>query len=195
LAESGLIGFALVLGAVVALGVRSSSSTAPGVSPLRRALVQGSAAGLLTLAVHSLVDFNLRIPSNGLLVAFLAAVVLASCPESRERRGVTAALVGFCALALLMATPAPSSPRVDTGAVTSLRYSRLPITRLRLRQVDDDLQRFVSARPGDAEAWVWLGWSRAAQGGRKEGAALAVYGASLDPQRHALRLAAEQIAR
>jgi O-antigen ligase len=195
LTDSGVIGFALILGAVVALGIRSRFDAAPGVSPLRRALVQGSTAGLLALAVHSLVDFNLRIPSNGLLVAFLAAVVLGSCPESRERRGATAALVGLGALALLMAAPAPSSPRVDTAGVTSLSHSQLPITRLRLRQVEDELQRFVSARPGDAEAWVWLGWSRASSGWRDEGSALAAYGASLDPQRDTLRLAAEQIAR
>jgi hypothetical protein len=51
----------------------------------------------------------------------------------------------------------------------------------------------VNARPVDAEAWVWLGWSEASKGRREQGATLASYGASPDPRRKALALAAERI--
>jgi O-antigen ligase len=195
LTEGGFVAFALVLGAVVALGVRFRSKPPPGSSPFRRALALGGTAGLLALAVHSLVDFNLRIPSNSLLFAFLAATVLACLAPSRESRGSLAALVSLCLLALLAVAHLPSPRWIDTAGVTSLAQSRLSIAPLRARQVEDELRRFVNARPGDAEAWVWLGWSRATLGRREEGSALAGYGASLDPQRQALGEAAARLSR
>ena len=43
-----------------------------------RGLGLGAAAGAIALLVHSVFDFNLRIPSNALLFAFLCALALAA---------------------------------------------------------------------------------------------------------------------
>ena len=72
---------------------------------------------------------------------------------------------------------------------------RLRPAGLRLGQAEGELRTALRDRPADAEAWVWLGWVRRAQGSAPEGAALARHGASLDPRREALRVAAARIAK
>ncbi|MHA1524577.1 MAG: O-antigen ligase family protein, partial [Alphaproteobacteria bacterium] len=65
-----------------------TASEGPERSRYSTLLLSGCAAGFFAFAVHSLVDFNLRIPSNGLLAISLAAAALsmASPPiGSRER--------------------------------------------------------------------------------------------------------------
>jgi len=76
-AEMGPIG--LVAGLTFMGSIFAASWAAwrrSGRSRLRRLLLAGSAAGFVAIAVHSVADFNLRIPSNGLLAATLAAVCL-----------------------------------------------------------------------------------------------------------------------
>jgi cytochrome c-type biogenesis protein CcmH/NrfG len=67
--------------------------------------------------------------------------------------------------------------------------------RLRWAQAEAQLEHHLQRRPADAEAWVLLGWVRALQGKVREGAAIARYGASLDPQRAALRAEAARLER
>jgi O-antigen ligase len=87
--ESGIVGFLLFAWGFVVfwrsdLGPRLSS-------PWRDQppVVLGASLGILTLLFHSLVDFNLQIPSNGLLFVVLGGIVLGAHegPEkSREAR-------------------------------------------------------------------------------------------------------------
>ena len=53
--------------------------------PLLAAIAMGSAGAIVSMLVHSMVDFNLQIPSNAL--AFLIMVVLVSGIDDRVRRG------------------------------------------------------------------------------------------------------------
>lgn len=80
-AETGILGFALV---VWALWVLLARGVVPGI--MRRGSefrwpVRAAAIGVLALLLHSLVDFNLQIYSNGILFAVACAFVL------RDRRG------------------------------------------------------------------------------------------------------------
>jgi O-antigen ligase len=186
LAECGVVGLALGIGALVALGWPRAPRSAEPSGRLRRGLTLGSSAALAAMAVHSLLDFNLRIPSNALLFALLAAIVLAARPPSRARslRGPGLAVLGALLVAL-----AASSPRSNTLKtllpVQSFRAGSAS-TPLRLQALENDVKDHLNRRPGDARAWVWLGWSRAELGAGPEGAAIAAYGASLDPQRRRL---------
>ena len=47
----------------------------------------GAALGVLLMALHSLVDFNLRIPANAMMFAFLSGVLLARHGTVGERNG------------------------------------------------------------------------------------------------------------
>jgi hypothetical protein len=53
-----------------------------------RGIALGGGAGIFALLVHSLLDFNLQIPSNALLFLFLSAAVAsaASFARSAEQR-------------------------------------------------------------------------------------------------------------
>jgi O-antigen ligase len=84
LADLGLVGTLLltvVLGATgfiawqVLRGVSRSRDDFGAKASDRWALVTGAGAGLVSLAVHSVVDFNLQIPANALLAVFLVALV------------------------------------------------------------------------------------------------------------------------
>jgi O-antigen ligase len=74
LSDCGLVGGALAVWFIVlifravAVGKRSND-------PLRRALAIGCGTGIFGLLVHSLVDFNLQLPSNALLFLLLSAAV------------------------------------------------------------------------------------------------------------------------
>ena len=71
--SAGAVGLGLALfgGALLIAGI--ARDRAPGDEPEVRGIGMGAAAGLVALAVHSAVDFNLRIPSNAALAALLAA--------------------------------------------------------------------------------------------------------------------------
>ena len=81
LASGGIIGFALFAWFLVMFGqvVRSRLHAR---EPFRRAAVLGALAGLLGVAVHSLVDFGLHIPLNALLCVTL--LVIATADYSAE---------------------------------------------------------------------------------------------------------------
>jgi len=84
LAEAGLVGGALAVWFIVSVfrlvarGLRSRD-------PLYSGLALGCGAGILALLVHSLVDFNLQIPSTALLFLLLSAVASHIGAEVVER--------------------------------------------------------------------------------------------------------------
>jgi O-antigen ligase len=159
-----------------------------------RGLGLGATAGLSALLVHSAFDFNLRIPSNALLFAFLGAVALAAGTGVRPigvRPAVAAAAMSTLLFGLVLSPPgAEHAARLPE--VRPLLDAPGPL-RLRWALADTALVERLHQRPADAEAWALLGWVRALRGDTKEGAALARYGASLDPQRVALRAEADRL--
>ncbi|HET8677486.1 MAG TPA: O-antigen ligase family protein [Blastocatellia bacterium] len=73
LADAGIVGgllavwFIYLVARAVLSGLRSAD-------PLRAAMAMASGAGIFSILVHSLFDFNLQIPSNSLLFLLLSAV-------------------------------------------------------------------------------------------------------------------------
>ncbi|MGH9839648.1 MAG: O-antigen ligase family protein [Blastocatellia bacterium] len=85
LADGGIIGALLVVWFLVVL-VRDTMRALRHRDPMTAGMALGCAGGLFALAVHSLFDFNLQLPSNALLFLVLTSVVSrvgATVAESR----------------------------------------------------------------------------------------------------------------
>ena len=82
-AESGLIGLALFSRGLLSLWRRGIRPRLSEGWRLQSPVALGAVVGLVVLLFHSLVDFNLQIPSNGLLFVLLAGLVLAELPMDR----------------------------------------------------------------------------------------------------------------
>jgi hypothetical protein len=194
LAEGG--GLGTLLGGLVALtlflyGLRRLHAEE---HRLVRALLAAALAGGAAIYVHSAFDFNLRIPSNALLAALLAAVATAgTCAAGGPRtagRPDVGAWVNRLLLAssLLVAILTPwREPRWRPSALA--RVSVSPRTDLRRSSLEGDVTSLLRRRPGLASAWVQLGWLRFPRA-RGEAGALAAWGVALDPQHEELTLAA-----
>jgi O-antigen ligase len=184
LADTGVAGLGLALAGAGLLFARSGAAVRRS-PPVTRGLAMGALAGLTALAVHSLVDFDLRIPSNAALAAVLAAAAAGAVgvrSQPLPRRGSFAA--GGVALLLLVrlsTLPPPASAeareRVREAALSGTGDA-LP---LRLERAEASLLRALSRRPGEAETWLQLAAVRTVRGDASA-AALARHAASLDPQ-------------
>lgn len=84
LAETGLIGGACMLGFVVLLVWQGLSNLRAASNPDSRSLYSGALVGCTGMLIHSMVDFNLHIPSNALLFLLLAAMATCSIAETRQ---------------------------------------------------------------------------------------------------------------
>jgi O-antigen ligase len=83
LASGGLIGLAIGIWFVVAF-VRVACKEIRAADRYARAVKLGALAGILTIAVHSLVDFGLHIPVNALVCTALVGLVVADVGEGKE---------------------------------------------------------------------------------------------------------------
>lgn len=94
LAEGGLIGLGLAcwLGACVWAGLRDR--LLHGRDPAKKGLALAAAAACLTLAIHSLLDFNLRLPANALVFVALLGLTAARRSQPRGWGGSKAAAAG-----------------------------------------------------------------------------------------------------
>jgi O-antigen ligase len=116
LAETGLAGLAALAFAMARL--LAARTTSP--------LADGALAAALALGVHSLCDFNLRVPATALALAAVLAVVSPgrppAAPSRRSVRGATAAALLFLAAVSTLAAVA---------AIERARASRLddPVAR------------------------------------------------------------------
>jgi O-antigen ligase len=191
LAETGLAGLGLAFVAAV-LSLRPTLGRRP---PSRlRGLRAGAMAGLVLLLVHSAFDFNLRIPSNALLAALLAAVVAAGAPlrpVAPRAAGAAAAAFGLAALLALLPAGAPIDPAAAWEQARSearrAAASTMPAARtLYLDRTEQALQETLRKRPAHAEAWLLLAGARAERG-HPSAADLAGHALRLDPQRPDLR--------
>jgi hypothetical protein len=196
LAEGGGLALLLALAAIALFARHVVRGLRKQRDRRRRGLGLGALAGLSALLVHSAFDFNFRIPSNALLFAFLGAVALAAAGGVRPlgiRRPAAIAAISALTLVLVRVSPR-AEPAAGLPEVRHLLDAPGPL-RLRWAQADAVLVERLHQRPADAEAWVLLGWVRALRGDVAEGAVLAGYGASLDPQRVALQAEANRLAK
>jgi hypothetical protein len=99
-AESGLVGIAIAawLAAVVLRGL--VLRLRHGHDPFRKSIAVGAAGAVAALAVHSLFDFNLRLPANALVFASLLG--LAGSPREPGPRLGARALPSAAALVLVL---------------------------------------------------------------------------------------------
>jgi cytochrome c-type biogenesis protein CcmH/NrfG len=147
------------------------------------------------IAAHSLLDFNLRIPSNALLAATLAAIAVGSSGVPARR--VTGLAAGAWSLALaaglglVLLRPVDPWPAAQASAVRAGEGGEPP-SALRLELAEQRLREAVASRPALAEAWLLLAWVRAARG-EPDAAELASWAVRLEPAREALRREAAQL--
>ena len=84
LSDTGLIGGACILGFVALLAWRGLSNLRAANNPVCRSFYSGSVVACTGLLLHSIVDFNLHIPSNALLFLLLAAMATCGIAEPRQ---------------------------------------------------------------------------------------------------------------
>jgi O-antigen ligase len=197
LVEGGLLGFGLTVLAVLLLGVRSWRGVRETRDPLLRGIGVGALAGLSGLALHSAVDFNLRIPSNAVLAAFLvslAASLAPPRPSTFPAAGAWAAVLSASLAVGGLAVLRPVPWALAEGQVAAAAAAWQPETRrLRAARAEYALRSVVRSRPAHAESWLLLAWTRAAQGDRTSVRPLANHAVSLDPQREAMREGAARL--
>jgi hypothetical protein len=198
LAETGVVGLGLALAGLALLVARASRAAREEGSPLLGGIGQGALAAIVALAVHSSVDFNLRIPSNAALAALVVAALSAAVggkPRSLSR-GPAAALA-LVALALAAAIwQAPREPwlaaREELQAAA--RADNPAVRRLRLERAEAALRETLGRRPAHAESWLMLAGAHQALARRESAAAFARHALALDPERTGLREAVLRIA-
>jgi O-antigen ligase len=96
LADTGLIGGVCMLGFVALLAWRGLSNLRAASNPVCWSFYSGSLVACAGLLLHSMVDFNLHIPSNALLFLLLAAMATGGIAEPRQSFP-QASLPGFSA--------------------------------------------------------------------------------------------------
>ena len=87
LAELGIVGFAILavlLGALVREFIRAIRRS------VQPALALAAAGALADVAAHSFTDFNLHIPANALVAAWIAGIAsgLATLPAAHTNKGL-----------------------------------------------------------------------------------------------------------
>ncbi len=197
LAETGLLGLGLALAGAGLLLARAARGGA-GAEPVLRGIGQGAVAALAALAVHSCVDFNLRIPSNASLAALTAALAAAAAgtrPGTLSRPLAGGLAVAALALAGALARPADEPWLQARAQLAAASSSTLPAARrLRLESAEAQLRRALRARPAQAESWLLLAGAHLALGRPDTARAFARHALFLDPQRPGLAEAAGRIA-
>ena len=86
--DAGIVGALIALWFIVAI-FRTVSRGVLSRDPLLAGLALGSGGGIFAMLVHSMFDFNLQVPSNGLLFLLLVAVasnVAALVPKEKFAR-------------------------------------------------------------------------------------------------------------
>ena len=198
LAETGALGLGLALAGLALLVLSAGRAEGAAAGSVVGGIRQGALAALAALAVHSLVDFNLRIPSNAALAALVAAAAAAAA-GTRPRPLSRPLAAGLCAGALALAAATARLPerpgllaRAELQAAGSASMPAL--RRLRLERAEATLERGLRRRPADAESWLMLAFTHQALGRPDTAAAFARHALLLDPERPGLREAVGRIA-
>jgi O-antigen ligase len=195
LADMGVLGLGLALAAAGGLFIRSAAGVRRS-PPVTRGLAVGGLAGLVALAVHSLVDFDLRIPSNAALAAVLAAAGAGAAgtrPQPLARPGAIAGALGaLLLLAGLSTLPPPFSPVARERVREAALSAGGDALALRLERAEAGLRRSLLRRPAEAEIWLQLAAVQTMRGDASA-AGLARHALSLDPRRPDLAGKAERL--
>jgi O-antigen ligase len=164
LAEAGLAGVLLAAWLVWSLWQGFEDRLRHGRDPFRKSIVVGALAAVAALAVHSALDFNLRLPANALVFATLLGV--AGSPREERPAHAAGRLVPAAAALTLGALAATAAWRAR-GAHELDQALAQPAGDRRGAALDHVVER----HPYLAEAWrvrgiTWRerGWGRA--GGR-----------------------------
>jgi O-antigen ligase len=190
LAEGGGAAALLTLAVVVLVFMRGLRGAGGARERMARGLVTGATAGLVAIAVHSAVDFNLRIPSNALLAVALVAMVLAEPTNGPSRSPrLLAPLAVAVTLAAALLTPWTPA-RVEPGPLQ--RAARGGEASLRRATLEHELTAHLQRRPGDPAAWLALAWLRL-PASPPDAAALAGWAERLDPTSQAVREASSRL--
>jgi O-antigen ligase len=211
LAEGGLVGGALVAVALTLFAAAAWRGLRTTPHRLSRGVRIGSLAGLVALLLHSLLDFNLHIPSSALLAALLASFSLAPVtsarrasataeefpdevqPEpTRSAHGRASGTLVSAALALVVVASlvvASTTPWRDERPWPSLSVQA---GALRRSTTEREMAAHLQRRPAHAEAWLALAWVRASTS-RAQATALGEYAVRLDPTHVRLAKAAKTI--
>jgi O-antigen ligase len=191
LAETGALGLGLVLAGFGWLLSAGGRGIAEGRDAASRGIGQGALAALAALAVHSGVDFNLRIPSNAALAALAAAIVAAAAglrPRPLARPVALALAVGVVALAAATLARAPGGwTRARQEVVAAATAQTQAAQHLRLERARTALGAVLRRRPAHAESWLMLGGVEQALGRHATAVAFARHAAWLDPERPGLK--------
>ena len=137
LAEGGLAGLALVAWLAVLLGRGLAERLRHGRNPYRKAIAVGAAGAVAALGVHSLFDFNLRLPANALVFASLLG--LAGSHREVPRRIGSRALPA--AAALILALLSGAAAWRASGSIGLDRALRDPDPQMRVAALDSVLAR------------------------------------------------------
>jgi tetratricopeptide (TPR) repeat protein len=137
LAETGFAGIAISawLAALIVRGL--FLRLRQGRDPFRKSIAVGAAGAVAALAVHSLFDFNLRLPANALVFASLLG--LAASPREPSRRLGGRALPAVVALGLVLLGAAAAWRAA--GAVAFERSLRDLDPQMRVAALDPVLDR------------------------------------------------------
>jgi O-antigen ligase len=197
LTETGFLGLFLALSAGGLLLSGAGRGLGEEGDRTVRGIALGAVAGLAALAVHSAVDFDLRIPSNAALAAVLASAAAGAVGlRARTLGRAPSTLLALAALGLLAGTlRLPVQPWLGAREEARLAVAAgSPEARgLRLERAEAALVGLLRRRPAHAESWLMLAGVRAARGDRASGAALARHAVLLDPERADLRGAAARL--
>ena len=157
LAEGGLLAALLGAAAVLALLLLGLKALRATEHRLARSLLAAALAGGAAVYVHTAFDFNLRIPSNALMAALLAAVGVAAvssrgAPTASGDEGSTVAprlLLVALSVSFVTALATPwSEPRWDPA--TLARATAPARTDLRRSALESDVTALLRRRPGQA---------------------------------------------
>jgi O-Antigen ligase len=190
LVEAGVAG--LVLAAVaIALVLRAVvRALRAGTDRLHRGLGIGALAALAAALLHAGVDFNLHVPSNAVLLGFVASLALSTTGtliSVRRKAGLAAvAAVTLLSAFWLSGRLRPAPIRYDLSDRASAASGPAP-ARLYLEKASIALARDIARRPLDPERWLLLAWIRLAEGDPQRSEALSQYAVGLDPLWPALR--------
>ena len=163
LAEGGLVGVLLAGWLGWGLWRGFEDRLRKGRDPFRKSIAVGALAGAAGLAVHSLIDFNLRLPANALVFATLLGVAGSS---RDERAAVLPGRLAPAGTAVILAALAAAAAWRAIGARDLGRALDEPRGDRRLAALD----RVIERHPYLAEAWRLRGaGSRDRAWGRRDG--------------------------
>ena len=131
LADGGIIGGVIAV-AFLVIFARTFWRGLNAPDPLVRGIALGGGAGIFALLVHSMLDFNLQIPSNALLFLFLSAAVASAAsfaPSAAKRSQATQhAVREFSVPATAAMSGTPVRPGSESRSVDAPSNSEAPKT-------------------------------------------------------------------